>query len=217
MYLFGTDQDDMLEGGDGNDFLFGKDGNDVLLGGAGNDLLIGGDGDDYLFGDLGNDVIHGGDGADMFVLSPGNSGDGASSIDYWLDFDMSEGDRIGIIGAEAADEFSNPYIGSGNDNGYLDTDFELLLLTNGAGIQITQQDLFVGTKLTFTHNLTSETDSIVFVGVYDDDLVDTLLTGQHIEALDLGGNSTVPEAAEAAEAVAVEYADSAEAEMVAMV
>jgi CubicO group peptidase (beta-lactamase class C family) len=71
--LYGGCQDDVLNGGIGNDRLFGDRGNDLLVGGSGDDYLWGGEGDDrlkgssgsdQLFGDAGNDYLDGGFGID---------------------------------------------------------------------------------------------------------------------------------------------------------
>ena len=62
--LFGTADDDLMLGFDGNDRLTGAGGDDVLLGGKGNDTLTGGAGADTLIGGAGNDDLFGGDGND---------------------------------------------------------------------------------------------------------------------------------------------------------
>ena len=62
--LFGGDGDDNLNGGDGIDRLFGGDGDDDLDGGDGIDRLFGGAGNDNLYGVTGNDIIYGGAGND---------------------------------------------------------------------------------------------------------------------------------------------------------
>jgi len=64
----GTDEDDVLFGGDHVDRFLGSGGSDAIAAGAGNDLLIGGADDDTLDGGTGDDV---------FVYQPG---DGADSI-----------------------------------------------------------------------------------------------------------------------------------------
>ena len=92
-YVEGTDEDDTLTGGAGQDFLIGKAGDDTLYGGAGDDLLdgdsgddtlyggegedrlIGGDGDDTLDGGAGDDVLYGHGGVDTFVFRPGGGDD----------------------------------------------------------------------------------------------------------------------------------------------
>ena len=56
--------DDILRGGDGNDTAFGGEGNDALNGGSGNDTLSGGSGDDFFVGIGGTDSIDGGSGND---------------------------------------------------------------------------------------------------------------------------------------------------------
>ena len=72
--ITGTDDDDILNGGDGNDTLYGQngndtlngnDGNDILWGGNGNDILNGGNGNDTLWGDNGYDILNGGAGNDI--------------------------------------------------------------------------------------------------------------------------------------------------------
>ena len=60
----GSDGNDNIDGGSGDDTIRGWDGNDILNGGAGNDTLHGEDGDDSIYGFIGNDTIRGGDGDD---------------------------------------------------------------------------------------------------------------------------------------------------------
>ena len=55
---------DLLSGGEGNDWAHGLGGQDELRGGIGNDHLIGGDDADQIFGEDGSDWLEGGDGDD---------------------------------------------------------------------------------------------------------------------------------------------------------
>jgi len=55
----GTPYEDVMDGGDGNDWLQGVGGDDTLIGGLGADALWAGPGDDYM---------EGGDGADTYVV-----------------------------------------------------------------------------------------------------------------------------------------------------
>ena len=66
-----TDQDDILEGGAGNDSLLGQQGRDVITGNAGNDVISGLAGNDSLDGGDGNDQISGGDGDDTVLGQAG--------------------------------------------------------------------------------------------------------------------------------------------------
>ena len=59
-YLFGDDDANTLQGGDHNDFLFGDRGDDRLEGEGGADLLVDVDGEDVLIGGAGDDVLIGG-------------------------------------------------------------------------------------------------------------------------------------------------------------
>ena len=55
--LDGTNGNDVIQSGLGNDQLFGSDGNDTIRGNAGDDILSGGDGEDFLFGGAGDDLL----------------------------------------------------------------------------------------------------------------------------------------------------------------
>ncbi|MBT9316459.1 choice-of-anchor L domain-containing protein [Leptothoe spongobia] len=55
--LIGGQQEDQLEGQAGNDQIFGHRGDDNLFGDAGSDLLVGNLGDDTLTGGSGNDIL----------------------------------------------------------------------------------------------------------------------------------------------------------------
>lgn len=72
-HLTGTDLDDQMQAGTGNDRLSGEAGNDNLFGGDGNDRVLGGGGGDTLHGEAGYDTLTGGDGNDW--LDGGANGD----------------------------------------------------------------------------------------------------------------------------------------------
>jgi Ca2+-binding RTX toxin-like protein len=91
--------DDILFGGNGNDWLYGDGGDDWLSGGEGDDKLVGGIGSDTLFGDGGNDRLYA---ADQF--------DGYSSADYDV-LDGGDGDDALFGGAG----FNLMFGGAGND------------------------------------------------------------------------------------------------------
>jgi Ca2+-binding RTX toxin-like protein len=78
--LGGTNGNDILIAGIGDDTLYGDGGNDRLDGGFGNDIINGGDGDDIIVdqggddnikGGAGNDVIHAGPGLDLVLAGSG--------------------------------------------------------------------------------------------------------------------------------------------------
>ncbi len=68
-YLVGLKGNDLLFGGRGADVLKGGAGNDRLFGGRGGDNIFGGTGDDTIFSGGGKDRIKGGSGADTFVFN----------------------------------------------------------------------------------------------------------------------------------------------------
>jgi len=69
--LGGTNGDDIIISGIGDDTLYGDAGNDRLDGGYGNDVILGGAGDDIITDLGGDDNLQGGDGND--VIQAGNS------------------------------------------------------------------------------------------------------------------------------------------------
>jgi len=99
-YLSGRDGDDFLSGGDGHDELHGELGDDHLAGGNGSDSLYGHVGDDSLFGDAGDDILTGGDGQDHL-----NGGIGDDSLSGNLQNDT-------LIGGAGSDLLLG---GSGDD------------------------------------------------------------------------------------------------------
>jgi hypothetical protein len=56
--IYGTDGDDLVSAGPGNDVVFGRGGKDLIVGGKGNDALYGNGGSDEIWGDAGNDRIY---------------------------------------------------------------------------------------------------------------------------------------------------------------
>lgn len=95
--VFGGQGDDIVQGGAGADYVLGDLGRDTVLGGQGADTVFGGAGDDYLSGDLGDDVLVAGAGADVFNFN------GGGGRDVVMDFSHSDGDRVRISPADAAD------------------------------------------------------------------------------------------------------------------
>ncbi|PWJ16118.1 type VI secretion system tube protein Hcp [Jannaschia seohaensis] len=76
--LVGTEEDDILGTGAGNDELSALDGDDDLAAAAGNDTLLGGGGDDTLRGGAGADLLDGGEGRDRME---GGTGDDLYIVD----------------------------------------------------------------------------------------------------------------------------------------
>ncbi|MCL4678634.1 MAG: type I secretion C-terminal target domain-containing protein [Alphaproteobacteria bacterium] len=81
--LIGGDGDDLLRGGWGADHLYGGNDNDILIGENGDDHLDGQNGNDVLFGAYGTDVVSGGAGNDLFFAHASVTG---------LDGDIYDGD-----------------------------------------------------------------------------------------------------------------------------
>jgi len=120
--IAGTQFNDFLDAGDGDDTEYGDAGDDTLIGNAGadhlygdagNDVLYGGTLPDFLDGGTGNDTIHGGDDADVLIGDEGND---------WL------------YGENFTDEIHG---GAGDD--YLDGGLEADVIFGGTG-----QDIVLG-------------------------------------------------------------------------
>jgi Ca2+-binding RTX toxin-like protein len=104
-----TRQEDMLDGGAGNDHLYGGRGDDDLLGGDGDDELRSGGGDDTLAGNAGNDHLYGGAGKDTLKGGSGanllDGGDGNDTVSY---VDATSGVTVnlstGLLSGAASDD-----------------------------------------------------------------------------------------------------------------
>lgn len=108
--IFGTQDNDILNGGnknqiivglEGNDTISGGNGRDCIIGGSGNDILKGGNGDDIVDGGEGNDQIEGGNGIDRLF---GGGGDDNLVGGNGDDFADGQGGNDTLLG------------GNGNDN-----------------------------------------------------------------------------------------------------
>ena len=126
--LVGTDHNDYIEMGIGDDTAYGGKGNDIIYGGqsnAGHNSLYGGDGNDYLVGGDAPDLIDGGKGDDwIFGMSSGSSvngvdqligGDGNDHIFGGVGIDKLFGGKgdDSLYGGSDTDPFM--YGGDGND------------------------------------------------------------------------------------------------------
>ena len=128
--ITGTNQNDEIVAGAGNDFVDGQDGSDSiwgesgddtlsggageddLYGGAGSDFLDGEGGSDYLSGQEGNDALLGGEGEDELIGGPGKDSlfgeSGRDTLRGGLDPDLldgGEGDDL-LIGGDGNDTVS---------------------------------------------------------------------------------------------------------------
>ncbi|MGZ8361958.1 MAG: Ig-like domain-containing protein, partial [Allosphingosinicella sp.] len=114
----GTDDEDTIFAGAGNDSAHGGGGADNLHGEAGNDLLNGNDGWDELFGDAGNDVLNGGAGNDALLGGAGNDALNGEDGNDWLEGGTGSDVMDGGAGDDRLDG------GAGNDRmtGGLDRD-----------------------------------------------------------------------------------------------
>lgn len=111
--LLEADTDEIIFGGDGDDFLdastggggnriYGRDANDILIGGF-NDRLLGGNGDDALFAGDGGSTLTGGDGIDQFWIAFGGLPNAANTV---TDFQVGT-DVIGVAGISGVTGFDD--------------------------------------------------------------------------------------------------------------
>lgn len=70
--ILGSEDDDVIAAGPGNDAVHGDAGSDVICGGPGNDALFGARGDDIIHGGPGDDWLFGAPGADRLHGGPGH-------------------------------------------------------------------------------------------------------------------------------------------------
>lgn len=95
--LIGTDDAEVLTGGDGNDGLLGSGGADTLRGGAGNDALVGADDDDA-------DLLAGEDGNDSLTLGAGDTASGGAGEDLFSLADFGPNTPPSVIADYSPDE-----------------------------------------------------------------------------------------------------------------
>lgn len=129
--IYGQQGDDVISGGYGDDILHGGEGNDVINGGEGDDILYGGKGNDHLKGAGGDDSLYGGKGND--ILEAGYEDDivmdGGEGLDRYLG---SEGNDTMYFDQE---DFSD--IDFLNDNPFIylgDRGFDKLIANGDAQI-----------------------------------------------------------------------------------
>lgn len=137
--LFGNTEIDDLLGEEGNDSIAAGRGDDRVQGGQGEDLLFGNLGNDYIAGGENNDTIFGGKDDDILVGGSGNDaifGDIGSDFIQGVDLDIGEFSQFGLGeidtltgGSEGdffvlGDETRSFYIGSGNNDFAVITDFQ---------------------------------------------------------------------------------------------
>ena len=127
--IVGDDSDDMLTGGDSQDFIFGEGGADTIYGGGGEDYIEGGAradtiysgaGDDTILGGSGDDTIYGGADDDWLGGESGNDTLHGDEGDDWLAGGSNDDTLYG-----GADE-DTLYGGSGDDTLYGGTERDLL-------------------------------------------------------------------------------------------
>ncbi|MDO5297730.1 MAG: M91 family zinc metallopeptidase [bacterium] len=144
--ISGGEGNDYIEGGAGNDLIHGGDGNDVIYGLSGDDTIYGGEGHDYIDGGKGNDSIDGGNGNDRLV---GGEGD-----DNLLG---GAGDDL-LIGAHGVDHMDG---GSGADKLVGQKSIDDML--NGPGDEVEERY-----SVTLPKNLYVEADGLEAERIYSD-------------------------------------------------
>ena len=101
-FVFGTSEDDVLNGTGHNDVIFGFRGDDDISAGGGNDTVFAGRGDDRVDGGTGHDDLYGEDGNDGLAGRDGNDelrgGDGR-------DFMVGGAGRDELTGGRGPDTF----------------------------------------------------------------------------------------------------------------
>ena len=134
---------DVLNGGEGDDTLLGQKGNDVLNGDGGNDLLVGGSGIDAIGGGQGDDLLFGGDGNDGLFGNEGHdtfvfaSGEGADIV---FDFEPGQ-DAIALTSGSSYDSLQIEYNAQGNYTDISDDTGELITTLIGVEAdQLTESD-----------------------------------------------------------------------------
>ncbi len=146
--VFGTSDDDtldgfatkdVLKGYEGNDVLNGYEGDDILRAGQGDDTLNGGAGDDRLIGKAGADTLNGEDGDDLLEGGDGNDlmfgGSGADTlIGGKGDDSLSGGDGDDVLkGSKGGDTLEG---GAGDDMLYGGKGTDVFVFAGASGFDV---------------------------------------------------------------------------------
>jgi Ca2+-binding RTX toxin-like protein len=123
----GSNQDDILDGGDDADEIFAGAGADTLTGGMGNDIIHGSDGEDSILGGEGNDSIFGGRGTDFI---DGGVGNDVISTNASGTFDSTGSENETVRGGEGHDIISATNATNGDLRGGTGND---TISSNGIG------------------------------------------------------------------------------------
>ncbi len=85
------DQQNIINGLDGNDTIHAGSMGDQIDAGAGNDLVYGSSGNDHIDGGMGNDTLEGSTGDDTYVFAPG------FGVDTIYDNDNGQGNGLDVV------------------------------------------------------------------------------------------------------------------------
>ena len=133
----GGEGDDAIFGGLGADSLSGEAGDDFLDGGEADDTLDGGADDDILIGGAGNDLLTGGEGADTFVFEAG-AGE-TFGLDTVTDFTAGE-DMIDLLGLTVLQDFSGVVIAQDGADAVVDTGTGVIRLKDTDAASVSESD-----------------------------------------------------------------------------
>jgi Ca2+-binding RTX toxin-like protein len=115
VFAFGGKRASKINGSDGDDMLIGGAGNDIIRTGGGDDLVYAGGGNDRVFVQGGQDTVYGGAGRDLIIVQDGVGhlfgGAGSDTLQGGAGDDTLEGGAgfdILYGGDSLVDEFGNP-------------------------------------------------------------------------------------------------------------
>jgi VCBS repeat-containing protein len=156
LHFHGSNEDDIITGGDGYNHISGRGGHDVLTGGASRDVLRGDRGNDTLDGAAGWNTLRGGEGNDIFVLYQGIHARGEENLSEVVDF--SSGTVSGKSSYNGTTRGGNDRIRVETDTG---SETTLAALKAVANIRWTQDSNYDGHD-TWSNNDSSLNDTNIY-------------------------------------------------------
>lgn len=178
----GTQGDDSIDGGAGNDLIRGLDGDDELTGGEGSDTIFGNDGEDILIGNNGADMLCAGEGDDVISGNGGQDTIEGQGGDDWVDGGYN---NDGVFGNEGEDTLIG---GRGMDrvNGGEGDDVVFGGIVRGVPLEDDEiNDLADGESLADILG-----DKGLDIDLRDDDRVDNLAGGMGDDMIFIGNGDT---------------------------
>ena len=212
MNLIGTDNDDFLQGGEGNDTIDGGLGSDFIFGFGGNDSLTGGVGNDFLYGGGrgltfisvgGSDTLEGGEGDDGYGISLETGGgsvirdeEGINNAVFIFAGNTDAASLLSLVDANTLDEINEGVELVNDPNTWGDSAIEVSLPQQGiVGLEKSGTNLIVDLD---RNGIAEAENDLTIVNYFDEEgnlglgapiILNNIIDTEHQDVVDLFANN----------------------------